>query len=103
MKSNEIIVYKCKYDLRQIGIVNLVLQEEISNISYPNKSIKVQKLKELHIKFNNYIVTDNSILNFGQKFDDFETYYVIKGFFENEDIYLKTDLDIKKLISTLKY
>ncbi len=100
LKSSEITIYKCTFDLSEIGIANIISQEEIFKICCPSKTVKDNKRRELYIQFSNYIVTDDSILNFGQKKDKIEIYYIIKGFFD-ENIYLKNNLDIKKLVSIL--
>lgn len=94
--SNEIDVYERVFDISIYGIANVLKEELIKKILFPNKQTKANALKDIKIFFNKYIIFENDILNFDNKTNVEEKCFVIEGY--DEKIYLKNSVDIKKVI-----
>lgn len=100
LKDNKVIVYKTLFDISKLRKAYEKKSAVICELSYSSNLHKNNKLRELKVKFNNFIVLDDSIINFGNKVVKEEIYYIIKGF--SEVIYIKNNVNIDKVILLLK-
>lgn len=100
LKENKISIYEVLLDVSQIGKVRTKKSKIICDLNYSSSLIMHNKLKELRFKFNNFIVLDDSIINFGNKVENEEVYYIIRCF--DEYIYIEHKAYINKIISLLK-
>lgn len=97
--SNSVEIYEKKFDISTYGIANTLDEKIIEKVSFKSKENKNNSLKNIKILFNKYIISDDDILNFGNKENVEEKCFVIEGF--DEKIYLKETVDIKKIIGVL--
>ena len=98
--DNIVKIYNKTLDISNLAIANIVNEELIEEIAFSSRKAKSTKLKELNIKYNKFIITDDEILNFGNKLKKQVACYIIED--SNEKIYITNNFDIKKIISLLK-
>ncbi len=98
--DNIVKIYNKTLDISNIAIANIVNEELIEEIAFSSRNAKSTKLKELNIKYNKFIITDDEILNFENKLKKQVACFIIED--SNEKIYITNNFDIKKIISLLK-
>ena len=97
--SNLAYIYYRSYDLSIYGVASVLDENLIRVISFSSKNRKNEVYKKLKIRYSRYIIIDDEILNFGDKKNKIEKYYVIEGF--KEKVYLKRNIDINDVIALL--